>query len=137
VQTINNKFPNSNQTGKRFNYTIENGKIRTEHGVRNVDFVVDMNGKLHIGRGHSFLANGQPVQAAGTLKLNGQGQVMGITNGSGHFQPTAAQAGNFPQIMNNAGVNTSGAWLTKYNIVTTPSGYVIPGQTSTISILLP
>ena len=137
IQTINNRFPNSNQTGKRFNYTIRDGRIQTEHGVRNVDFVVDMNGNLHIGRGHSFLANGQPVQAAGTLKLNGQGRVMGITNASGHYQPTVAQAGNFPQLLNNAGVNTSGSWLTKYTITTTPSGYVNLGQLEGITILLP
>lgn len=54
VQTINNKFPNDNQVGKRFNYTIENG-------IQNVDFVIDMDGNLYIGRGHSYLSGGGSV----------------------------------------------------------------------------
>lgn len=57
VQTISNRFPNDNQVGKRFNYT-------TEGGVQNVDFVIDMDGNLHIGRGYSYLAGGSSVQPA-------------------------------------------------------------------------
>lgn len=55
------------------------------------DFVVDMDGNLHIGRGHSYLANGMDVQAAGTLKVNNNGQLRKITNASVHYAPTVSQ----------------------------------------------
>lgn len=39
---------------------------------------------------HSFLANGKKVLAAGGLMFN-QGQLIGITNNSGHYRPTDEQ----------------------------------------------
>lgn len=84
-----------------------------------MDFVVDVNGKLHIGRGYSFLANGESVQATGKLKLNGQGQVRSISNLSGHYTPSLEQAQIFPQVLEQAGVKTKNAWLDIYTIETT------------------
>lgn len=55
--------------------------------MQNVDFVIDMDGNLHIGSGHSYLANGADVQEAGTMKINSQGYVRSITNASGHYAP--------------------------------------------------
>ncbi|MDR9855917.1 contractile injection system protein, VgrG/Pvc8 family [Paenibacillus sp. VCA1] len=124
VQQINNRFPDDVQTGKEFSFTIENGYLKNTNGLTEVDFVVDMNGELHIGRGHSFLANGESVQAAGKIKLNGQGQVRSISNLSGHYTPTVEQAKLFPQVLEQAGVKTKNAWLDIYTIETTPSGYV-------------
>lgn len=124
VQQINNRFPDDIQTGKEFSFNIENGYLKNTNGLTEVDFVVDMNGKLHIGRGHSFLANGDSVQAAGKLKLNGQGQVRSISNLSGHYTPSVEQAKLFSQVLEQTGVKTKNAWLEIYTIETTPSGYV-------------
>ncbi|NRS49262.1 hypothetical protein HP401_14735 [Brevibacillus sp. HB2.2] len=133
VQQINNRFPDDVQTGKEFSFNIENGYLKNTNGLTGVDFVIDMNGGLHIGRGHSFLANGQPVQAAGKLKLNGQGQVRSISNLSGHYTPTVEQAKLFPQVLEQAGVKTKNAWFDIYTIETTPSGYVNTNELVKIS----
>lgn len=123
-QIIKNRYPNEPQAGKRFNFAIENGKIHIENGIQNVDFVIDMNGNLHLGRGHSFLANGMDVQAAGTLKVNSQGYVRAISNGSGHYTPTVEQGRMFPSLLNNLGIRTKNAWLELGDYSLTLSGYV-------------
>jgi hypothetical protein len=123
-QRINNRFPADAQVGKEFSFNIENGRIKNVNGINEMDFVIDMNGKLHIGRGHSFLANGESVQAAGKLKINSDGQLRRITNLSGHYTPTVEQARVFPQILEQAGIKTKNAWLEVFSIDTTPSGYV-------------
>ncbi|MEK3966071.1 MULTISPECIES: hypothetical protein [unclassified Paenibacillus] len=133
VQQINNRFPNDIQTGKEFSFNIENGYLKNNSGLSEVDFVVDMNGKLHIGRGHSFLANGESVQAAGKLKLNNQGQVRSISNLSGHYTPSIEQAKLFSQVLEQIGVKTKNAWLEIYTIETTPSGYVNTNELVKIS----
>ncbi len=128
VQTISNKFPNDNQAGKSFNYTAENGRIHIENGIKNVDFVIDMDGNLHIGRGHSYLAGGNSVQAAGTMKVNSQGYVRLITNESGHFQPTTVQAMNYPTVFRNAGLDIDNAWIRIGEFETSMSNYVIDSK---------
>ena len=128
VQTISNKFPNDNQAGKRFNYTTENGRIHIENGVRNVNFVIDMDNNLHIGRGHSYLAGGNSVQAAGSMKVNSQGYIRLITNDSGHFQPTTAQARNYPTIFRNTELNINNTWIRIEKFKTSMSNYVINSE---------
>ena len=128
VQTINNKFPNDNQVGKRFNFTTENGRIHIDGGVQNVDFVIDMDGNLHLGRGHSYLSDGSSVQAAGTIKVNSQGYIRLITNESGHFQPTTAQALNYPTVFKNAGLTVDNAWMRIGEFKTSMSNYVIDSK---------
>ena len=128
VQTISNKFPNDDQAGKRFNYTIENGRVQMENGIQNVDFVIDMDGNLHIDRGHSYLADGSSVQAAGTMKVNSQGYVRLIMNESGHFQPTTVQALNYPTVFRNAGLNIDNAWIRIGEFETSMSNYVIDSK---------
>ena len=91
TQIISNKFPNDNQIGRTYDFTISDGKIILENGVQDVDFIIDMDGNLHIGSGHSYLAGGQDVQAAGTMKVNSQGYIRNITNLSGHFRPTVSE----------------------------------------------
>ena len=66
IQTIHNRFPNEIQSGRRFNYSIDNEKIYLENGIQEVDFVIDMDGNLHLGRGHSFLANGKVYRQQGS-----------------------------------------------------------------------
>ncbi|MEK4054604.1 WXG100 family type VII secretion target [Paenibacillus sp. FSL F4-0087] len=123
-QKINNRFPDDAQAGKEFTFSIESGRLKDVNGLNEMDFVVDMKNKLHIGRGHSFLANGESVQAAGKLKINADGQVRRITNLSGHYTPSVEQTRAFPQILEQAGVKTKNAWLEIFSIDTTPSGYV-------------
>lgn len=78
-----------------------------------------MNGKLHIGRGHSFLA------AAGTMRVNSQGVVRNITNSSGHYRPTLVHAQNFPQVLENSGVNIGTSWINIYRFEVGQAGYTI------------
>lgn len=128
IQTIKNKFPNDNQAGKRFNYTLENGKVHIENGIQNVDFIIDMDSNLHIGRGHSYLSGGSSVQAAGTMKVNSQGCIRLITNESGHFQPTTAQALNYPNVFKNSGLNVDNTWIRIGEFETSMSNYVIDSK---------
>ena len=125
AQTITNKFPNENQTGKTFDFTMEDGKINIGNGIQEVDFVIDMDGNLHIGRGHSYLSNGNSVQAAGTMKVNSQGYIRLITNESGHFQPTVSQAMNYPDIFRSIGLNVDNAWIRLSDFSSSMSNYVI------------
>ncbi|UOY88681.1 hypothetical protein [Bacillus glycinifermentans] len=125
VQAIKNYFPEDQQLGKRFNFTVENGRIKNINGINEVDFVIDMEGNLHIGRGHSFLANGKDVQAAGKLKINGQGQIRRISNESGHYRPNAEQAKKFPDAFNQTGLNVKNAWLEIHEFESNISDYIV------------
>jgi hypothetical protein len=125
VQIISNKFPYDNQSGKALNCFIEDGKINIENGVQEVDFVIDKKGDIHIGRGHSFLAGGENVQAAGTMKVNSQGYIRRITNKSGHFQPTVLEAMNYPKIFLDNGLKIDNTWITISEFETSLSNYVI------------
>ncbi|WP_270573182.1 hypothetical protein [Bacillus glycinifermentans] len=125
VQAIKNYFPEDQQLGKRFNFTVENGRIKNINGINEVDFVIDIEGNLHIGRGHSFLANGKDVQAAGKLKINGQGQIRRISNESGHYRPNAEQAKKFPDAFNQTGLNVKNAWLEIHEFESNISDYIV------------
>jgi hypothetical protein len=122
-QVIKNRYPNETQVGKKFDYSIENGKLKIENGIKEVDFIIDADGTLQIGRGHSFLAEGADVQAAGQIKVNSQGQVRRIDNLSGHYAPTVEQGQLYPDIFNKIGLDTKNAWLELYDINFTSSGY--------------
>lgn len=125
TQTIDNKFPNDNQAGRTFDFTVEDGKINIENGIQKVEFVIDMDGNLHIGRGHSYLSGGQNVQAAGTMKVNSQGYIRNISNKSGHFQPTVSEAINYPKIFRNSGLNVDNSWIRISEFDTSMSNYVV------------
>jgi hypothetical protein len=132
AQTIHNRYPNEPQAGKSYNYAIKDGKLKVENGIKEVDFVVDMDGNLHVGKGHSYLANGRDVQAAGSMKVNNQGYVRRIDNASGHYAPTVEQGKMFPEILNNIGLRTKNAWLELGDYSFTSSGYVDLSKTNTI-----
>ncbi|MCZ0071127.1 hypothetical protein OZL46_22490 [Bacillus sonorensis] len=125
VQAIKKHFPDDQQLGKRFDFTIENGRIKNINGINEVDFVIDMDGNLHIGRGHSYLANGKDVQAAGKLKINGQGQIRRISNESGHYRPNADQAKKYPDAFNQTGLNVKNAWLEIHEFESNISNYIV------------
>ncbi|MBC2187241.1 hypothetical protein HCB28_13760 [Listeria sp. FSL L7-0253] len=128
VQIIKNKYPNEKQAGKTFDYIIENGQIKIRDGIHEVDFIIDMEGNLKVGKGHSYLAGGADVQAAGKLKLDKNGNVRRIDNQSGHYTPTTDHANNYQQIFENSGINTKNAWLENYSMNLTESGYVDLGK---------
>ena len=52
-----------------------------------LDFVITMDGQLVIGHGHSVLGNGKSVRFAGQIKTNSKGEIIEITNQSGHYLP--------------------------------------------------
>ena len=120
------------QAGRGIGYSIEDGRIHVDNGAQKVDFVIDMDGNLHIGSGHSYIANGADVQAAGTMKINSQGYVKSIMNGSGHYAPTVEQGRSFPNLLNELGIRTKNAWLELGDYSFTPSGYVDVTKSSTI-----
>ncbi len=121
---ISNKFPNSNQRGKRYDFTIINGRIQMKQGIRLANFVIDENGSLHLGNGHSFLANGKSVLAAGTLKVDKRGYIRRIVNNSGHYQPTPIEAARYPPILTRAGLNVNNSWIEILRFQTTASKYI-------------
>ncbi|MCX4353844.1 MAG: hypothetical protein OSJ60_19835, partial [Lachnospiraceae bacterium] len=127
-QAISNKFPNDNQKGKTFDYTIENGNVKIRDGIQEADFIIDMDGNLHIGRGHSYLANGNSVQAAGKMKVNSQGYIRNIINDSGHYQPTVSEALNYPNVLRSAGLNVDNAWIRVDSFTSSLSNYVIDSK---------
>ncbi|SDC37228.1 WXG100 family type VII secretion target [Paenibacillus sp. CF095] len=128
VEIIENRYPNEIQQGKSFDYVLKNGQVKIRDGIKEVDFVIDVDGNLNVGRGHSHLANGADVQAAGKLKVDANGNVRRITNESGHYTPTTEQAKKYEQIFNSAGIKTENAWLEIYQLEVTRSGYVDIGK---------
>lgn len=120
---IHNKF-NDVQHGKEYKYTFIGNRVKTENGIKNANFVIDSNGQLHIGNGHSYLAGGQSVQAAGTLKFNSQGMVRRVTNLSGHYQPNVSETVRYLNQMHKAGYISNTTWVDIYEFNKTKSGYI-------------
>ncbi|MBC6310294.1 hypothetical protein HCJ66_12165 [Listeria sp. FSL L7-1582] len=128
IQTIENRYPNELQSGKSFDYVLKNGQVKIRDGINEVDFIIDRSGTLQVGRGHSYLANGEDVLAAGKLKVDSYGNIRRITNESGHYAPTVAHAKNYELIFNDAGIATKNSWLETYQLEFTNSGYVNLGN---------
>ena len=123
---IQNKFPHDiiPTDGKIILFSIENGNLKGLNGLREVDFVIDMDGKLIIGKRHHSLGNRGPVLAAGALFLNGKGNIRRINNLSGHYRPTPQEARKIPELLQNAGVNAKGAQMEIYDMIVTDEGFV-------------
>ncbi|MEK4429117.1 contractile injection system protein, VgrG/Pvc8 family [Paenibacillus sp. FSL M7-0802] len=128
--TIKNKFPNEGlpKDGKILTYTLENGRIKGINGRTQVDFVIDKNGELVIGKRHHTLGNRDEVLAAGQLKINGQGEVRRIDNKSGHYRPTVAEASKYPELFEKAGVKVKGGWIELYKFEINKSGYLTEAE---------
>ncbi len=120
---IKNKFHDV-QSGKEYDYTRKDNKIYLKDGINNANFIVDKNGNLHIGNGHSYMAHGDAVQAAGTLKINSSGHIRRVTNLSGHYQPTVSETVRYLDQMHNGGYITEKTWVDIYSFDKTKSGYV-------------
>ena len=120
---IVNKFHDTQQ-GKEYHFTFENNQIKIQNGINKANFVIDYYGNLHIGNGHSYMAHGQPVQAAGTIKLNSDGVIRHVSNLSGHYQPNVAETVRYLNQMYNSGYISESTWVDIYKFDKTKSGYV-------------
>lgn len=118
--SIKNKFPNEPlpKDGRIINYMLKAGNIKDISGLKRMDFVIDKNGKLIIGKKHQTLGNADDVLAAGQLKVDGDGMIRRIDNNSGHYRPTVEEALKYPELFEQAGFNLDKAWLyiNKYTI---------------------
>ncbi|NPC93920.1 hypothetical protein HOO54_17285 [Bacillus sp. WMMC1349] len=95
-----------------------------QNGQTEFDFVIDSNGKLIIGKKHQFLANNQDVKAAGTIKIDGQGQLRRISNDSGHYRPTVEEASQFDSLFRNVRIDTSKTWMEMYKFTFNEEGFI-------------
>ena len=86
------------------------GTLGSYKGDR-LDFVITKDGSLVVGKGHSVLSNGENVAFAGQLKFNGNGELVEITNQSGHYKPATGQGLTeaAKQHVKNLGVDVSKA----------------------------
>jgi hypothetical protein len=74
----------------------------------NIDFIVDENFYLNLGYDHEILANNANfVRAAGTMLLDKNGNVIELTNKSGHYKPTIQEAFKYKQLLQNYGIDLS------------------------------
>jgi len=88
----------------------------TEQGDGMAHFVMDRRGRIYCGYDrarakafkffHSSLVAGEPVQAAGLMRIEG-GQVVRITNASGHYRPAGRHMATVLQRLRLYGVNLS------------------------------
>jgi LysM repeat protein len=79
----------------------------------NFNYVINEKGNLVVGRsGHTSLAGGAPVQAAGELQLY-NGNVKWIDNASGHYQPSSGIGQVAEAAFNNAGLDATGKFVPK------------------------
>jgi len=87
-------------------------------GGGNAIFVMDANGQIYASKTqvvgefhHSSLAAGQPVAAAGELRVE-QGVLKGISDKSGHYRPTSDMTDQALNVLESRGINTSGVTKT-------------------------
>lgn len=65
------------------------------HSYTELIFVMDQHNQLFAGFKktgrfhHSSFLQGAPVKMAGTITVNNHGELLGVSNASGHYQPTA------------------------------------------------
>lgn len=75
--------------------------------------VVDKNGNMFAGKTvpgrfhHSSFVAGKDVYFAGIIKTNAEGELLEISNESGHYRPTQANMNNFLQHLNERGALTT------------------------------
>ena len=125
---ISNKFSDK-QRGKEYGFIRNNGRIFTKNGINKANFVIDKNGQLHLGNGHSYLAHGEPVQAAGTIKIGSGGIPRRITNLSGHYQPNVKETVHYLDTMHKNGYISNRTWVDIYSFDKSKSGYVTKVKT--------
>jgi RHS repeat-associated protein len=115
-KSFENKYPGDRIAPPRQTFTPE--QLKNKAGAFN--YVVTADGKLIIGRidqspggGHIDLAGGNPVIAAGEVKIV-NGQIRYVDNSSGHYEPVGASAQNAAiDAFNKAGLNATGKYVEK------------------------
>lgn len=122
---IENKYPDAPMPadGEILDYYLENGRIKGINGIKQLDFIITSTGELRVGKRHLFLANRQPVLAAGQLELDECGKIKKIDNLSGHYQPTVKQAMRFQSLLSKLGADLRNTLLTYYTIKLDSSGF--------------
>ena len=120
---ISNKFSDQ-QRGKEYGFIRKNGRIFTNNGINRANFVIDKNGQLHLGNGHSYLAHGESVQAAGTMKIGSNGVPRRVTNLSGHYQPNVKETVHYLEAMHKNGYISNKTWIDIYSFDKSKSGYI-------------
>jgi len=116
---VANKYPDDPipSTGKKFGaVSVKGGKVEVDGKVvtyKNVDFVIDTNGNLQLGRKHQALSNNGDVLGAGTMKIV-DGKIKRIDNLSGHYQPNSAEFWQAIDVLHESGVDINGARLQLY-----------------------
>jgi len=91
-------------------------------------FVVDEQGHLIIDTPmegvvhHSSLSGGKPVLMAGEIATDLRGNIIGISNLSGHFRPDAGQFGHFLYELHAQGVDLSHATSHVFKLKTDTNG---------------
>lgn len=76
---------------KRYNFTIENGKIISDDLKPNTkyDFLIMINGELIIGSQHYKMSKkAQKIKVSGELILDNNGKIKYLNNESGHYKPS-------------------------------------------------
>ncbi|MDK2127017.1 hypothetical protein [Parachitinimonas caeni] len=126
---MSNKFPTEalNPNGKIFGIARSvDGRIAIDRPnlPKDVDFVITSNGQLVLGQKHTTLANNADVLAAGQMKLSGKGDIRLIDNLSGHYRPTVAEGLRVPELLNEMGFKTNGAYLKLYEFTLDADGFV-------------
>lgn len=104
VSLFSNKFPSDPIGDTKI---VPNSRLSNISG--NFDYVIDADGNLVVGKsGHTSLANGADVQAAGEIQLY-NGNVKWVDNASGHYQPTGPGLSNLVEsTFNDIGLDTTG-----------------------------
>lgn len=127
IEFIKNKFPNESlpKNGKVINYTLKDGRITDIQGLRRMDFIIDKNGKLIIGKKHHTLGNADDVLAAGQLKVDGNGVIRILDNNSGHYRPNLEEASKYPGLFEKAGLNLDKAWINLNKYIVNDSGIIV------------
>ncbi|MDN3575880.1 hypothetical protein QWZ03_03725 [Chitinimonas viridis] len=94
--------------------------------------MITSDGQLVLGQKHTSLANNANVRAAGQMMLSGKGDIHLIDNLSGHFRPTVAEGLRVPELLNDLGLKTNGAYLKLYDL-TLDSDCFVTNSTLTIN----
>lgn len=82
------------QVGKqKYRTSVENEKINVLDNKflpnHKYDYVVDLDGEIHIGDGHYKLASkATAIKAAGEIIIDSNGKVVYLNNESGHYEPS-------------------------------------------------
>ncbi|PST81855.1 hypothetical protein C7T94_16780, partial [Pedobacter yulinensis] len=127
LNSIANKFPDDPipPNAKVISHQIIDGNIKVPNGLKEVDYVVTLDGELRVGNKHQLLGDNKNVQAAGQLKLNGRGQIRRLDNRSGHYRPTIEESMRFPDIIRSTGVSLSGATFEVSEFKFDADGFII------------